>query len=113
MMKHKMKLHNEPFVGIKNGTKTIEMRLNDKKRQLIKIGDIIEFENRLTFEVIHTQVINIYKFNNFDELYNYFDKVSIGYNEDETANPNDMKKYYSKEEQDCFGVLGIEIKLIV
>ena len=31
-MKHEMKLNNEPFERIKNGTKTIEMRLNDEKR---------------------------------------------------------------------------------
>ncbi|MBB1548964.1 MAG: DUF3850 domain-containing protein [Clostridiales bacterium] len=31
-MKHEMKLNNEPFERIKNGTKTIELRLNDEKR---------------------------------------------------------------------------------
>ncbi len=30
-MKHEMKLNNEPFECIKNGTKTIELRLNDEK----------------------------------------------------------------------------------
>ena len=30
-MKHEMKLNNEPFERIKNGTKTIELRLNDEK----------------------------------------------------------------------------------
>ena len=41
-MKHKMKLNNGPFERIKNGTKTIELRLNDEKRQLLKIKDLIE-----------------------------------------------------------------------
>ena len=31
-MKHEMKLNNEPFERIKNGTKTIELRVNDEKR---------------------------------------------------------------------------------
>ena len=35
-MKHEMKLNNGPFERIKNGTKTIELRLNDEKRQLLK-----------------------------------------------------------------------------
>lgn len=30
-MKHEMKLNNEAFERIKNGTKTIELRLNDEK----------------------------------------------------------------------------------
>ena len=30
-MKHEMKLNNGPFERIKNGTKTIELRLNDEK----------------------------------------------------------------------------------
>lgn len=38
-MKHEMKLNNGPFERIKNGTKTIELRLNAEKRQLLKIKD--------------------------------------------------------------------------
>jgi ASC-1-like (ASCH) protein len=30
-MKHEMRLNDEPFTYIKNGTKTIELRLNDEK----------------------------------------------------------------------------------
>ena len=36
----------------------------------------------------------------------------MGYNENEIANPKDMEQYYSKEEQDKYGVLGIEIKVV-
>ena len=110
-MMHIMRLHNKPFMLIKDGIKNIEMRINDDKRQLIKIGDNIQFVNRFTNEIIYTEVINLYYFNNFEELYNNFDKVSIGYDKNDDANPNDMNKYYSKEEIDKFGVLAIEIKL--
>ena len=34
--------NNKPYMSIKNGTKTIELRLNDEKRQLLKIKDITE-----------------------------------------------------------------------
>ena len=33
---HEMRLNNSPFELIKGGTKTIEIRLNDEKRSLIK-----------------------------------------------------------------------------
>ena len=42
---HEMKLYPAPFDSIKSGRKTVEMRLNDEKRQLIKIGDRIRFVN--------------------------------------------------------------------
>lgn len=42
-MIHNMRLHNEPFELIKNGTKTIELRLNDEKRSLIKENDFLSF----------------------------------------------------------------------
>ena len=45
-MKHYLNLWPNPFKMIKLGIKTIEMRLNDEKRSLIKIGDFIEFENK-------------------------------------------------------------------
>lgn len=44
-MTHKMNLQDKYFDFIKNGTKRIELRLNDEKRQQIKIGDSIEFSN--------------------------------------------------------------------
>lgn len=111
-MIHQMKLHDKPFQSIKSGSKRIEMRLNDEKRQLIKIDDIIEFTNITTNEKIKTQVIQLHKFANFEQLYNSFDKICLGYKENEQANSQDMELYYSKEEQNNYGVLGIEIKLI-
>ena len=54
----------------------------------------------------------VLRYNSFAELYNNFDKVSLGYKEDELASPDDMELYYSKEEQEKYGVLGIEIKLV-
>ena len=44
-MTHQMKLHDSPYEMIKNGSKDIEMRLNDPKRQQIQIGDEIIFTN--------------------------------------------------------------------
>lgn len=111
-MLYNMRLNNEPFELIKCGTKTIELRLNDEKRQLIKENDIIIFENRTTKETLMTKVIKLHKYNNFKELYKHFNKVTLGYKDDEEANPLDMEQYYSREEQGKYGVVGIEIKLI-
>lgn len=106
-----MRLHNGPFEKIKSGTKTIEMRLNDEKRQLIKVGDFIKFINRVTEEELTTLVKGIYYYESFDELYKHFDKISIGYDLEDDADPNDMSQYYSNEDIENYGVVGIEIEV--
>lgn len=109
---HLMKLDDDPFEKIKNGTKKIEMRLFDYKRQKINIGDAIEFTKITNNEKLTAEVINIHKCKTFEELYNKFDKILIGYNEEDYADPKDMEKYYSKEEIKKFGVVGIEIRVL-
>lgn len=111
-MIHKMKLKDKPFKSIKAGTKTIELRLYDEKRKLLNVGDVIEFTNIDTKEVIKVEILQLHRFNNFDDLYKHFNKISMGYEENEVAKPSDMEEYYSKEEQQEYGVVGIEIKLL-
>ena len=110
-MIHEMRLHDEPFKLIKAGTKTIELRLYDEKRQEINVGDMIEFTSRATGERQLTKVIGLHIYSSFADLYKKHDKVSMGYSEDEAAKPEDMELYYSKEEQGKYGVVGIEIQL--
>lgn len=105
-------LHNEPFQAIKNKTKNIEVRVNDEKRRKLKEGQIIEFQNRSTNEILKTKIIKLHLFPTFTESYAAFPKESLGYQKDEEANPYDMEKYYSKEEQEKYGVVGIEIEVI-
>ena len=51
-MIHYLNLHDAPFQSIKNKLKTIEMRLNDERRKLINVGDIIVFTNNVTNETL-------------------------------------------------------------
>ena len=109
---HNMRLWSDSFDLIKRGIKTIEMRLNDEKRSKIKVGDIIEFINISTLEKLKVKVDKIYKYNNFEQLYKKHDKIFLGYKKNEDANPNDMLMYYTKEEIDKYGVLGIKVIVI-
>ena len=111
-MRHEMRLHDVPFKKIQAGTKTIEMRLYDEKRQMIQVGDEIEFTSRTTGDKQLTEVCAIHLFNTFAEIYRDFDKISLGYDIDEKASFTDLEKYYSKEEQEKYGVVGIEIRNI-
>lgn len=105
MKTHTMNLYNDAFNLIKQGSKTIELRLYDEKRQKILIGDLIQFINIDNKNVLSTKVKNIF-------IYKDFDKMSIGYKEDEIANYKDMEQYYSIEDIEKYGVIGIEIQLI-
>ena len=109
-MTHYMNLWDDSFCAIKEGWKTIEMRLNDEKRSIIKVGDSIEFTNTTSQEKMLCIVLNMFYYPNFAELYKNHDKLSIGYKEKEKADPDDMRKYYTAEQIEKYGVVGIELK---
>ena len=109
---HNMRLNNKPFCLIINRKKTVELRLNDEKRKKVKEGDIIIFENNETLEKISVLVVKIYKFDNFKKLYENIDKTLMGYSNEEEALSSDMEKYYSIEQQNKYGVLGIEFNIL-
>lgn len=107
---HNMNLNPSPFYFINNELKDIEMRLNDEKRSIIKIGDMIKFTNNETKEEVNTLVVDLHKYDDFSGLYNKFDKTRLGYLENEIAKTEDMEEYYSKENIRKYGVLGIEVR---
>ena len=114
-MIYEMTLHKSPFLAIKSGKKTIEMRLYDEKRKPISVGDQIRFTLRDSEnETILTEVVSISVFDSFEKLYAAFPLSVLGYTEEEyaTASYLDMGQYYSPEAQAACGVVGIGIRLI-
>ena len=113
-MKHKMKLQPKYFNFILNGTKRIELRLNDEKRQMIKINDIITFvkkpELNKSFEA---KVVGLLNYSNFSELFKDFD-ISILADNSMTKKEllYVLQEFYTPEKQAQFGVLGIKLELI-
>lgn len=70
-MLHTMKLQPHSFDKIKEGSKTIEVRLFDKKRQGLKIGDIIEFRcEPERKEVVQTEIVGLLNYKTFLDLVN-------------------------------------------
>ena len=113
-MTHYMNLHPQPFSMIANGSKTIELRLFDEKRQLISIGDTLIFTStKDANSTISCVVENLHIFANFEELYQALPLDKCGYLPEEIAiaSAKDMEVYYSLENQKCYGVVGIEIRL--
>lgn len=108
-MLHKMKLKEMPFEQIKNGTKTIEFRLYDEKRQQIKVGDKIEFSKLPDLqEKLIVDVVELYREDTFEDLFRklYADEDEI------KRKTKSMYEYYSLEKEKEYGVIGIKISLI-
>lgn len=115
MNTHYMGLFKEPFENIVNGSKLMEFRLNDKKRQQIKVGDKITFNNLDNRdEIVSVLVLRIIKSNTFYTLFKDLVGTIYGPKETELDDWTEwMRKVYSLEKELKFGVVGIEIKRIV
>ena len=113
-MTHSMQLQPSPFEMIKDGTKTIELRLFDEKRRKIRIGDTIAFTNTETREVLSVRVLELMVFDSFETLYSRLPLLECGYTEEDidTASPDDMNAYYPREMQQKYGVVGIRVALL-
>ena len=113
-MTHEMKLQPEYYNFILNGTKRIEIRLYDEKRQSIKLGDTIKFlkEPELS-ESFNAKVIGLLRYNSFKDMFKDFD-ISILSDKSMTKEEliKVLEQFYTKEKQEQYGVLGIRIELI-
>jgi ASC-1-like (ASCH) protein len=97
-----MKLQPEYFNFILNGTKRIEIRLNDEKRQNIKLGDKIKFLKEPDLnESFEAQVIGLLRYNSFEEMFKDYD-ISILSDKSMTKEEliSVLEQFYTKEKQE-------------
>ncbi|MCC7357054.1 hypothetical protein IT408_00935 [Candidatus Uhrbacteria bacterium] len=108
-MVHEMKLQPDPFEVVKNGTKIIESRLFDEKRQLIQLGDQILFRNTINLnETLLVRVDGLLRYPTFSAMFSDFSAASFG-GESKSALEEQIYSFYSKEDEAKYGVLGIRI----
>ncbi len=115
MKVYSMRLNAEPFALIERGEKSIELRLNDEKRQQLCVGDEIIFTHAQDGKkTLRCKICALHSFPNFQALYAALPLLQCGYTKDTVAlaHPSDMEAYYSQEEQKKYGVLGIEIRVL-
>lgn len=111
-MTHEMKLQPEPFDRIKDGTKKIESRLYDEKRQLIQLGDEIVFKkNPEAIESVTARVVGLLRYPTFSAMFSDFDPAMFG-GESHQFLEDQIYAFYSKEDEAKYGVLGIRIELV-
>lgn len=107
-----MKLNATPFAMMKSGRKWVEMRLYDEKRRKIKVDDEIVFTHTDTAETLLCRVKGLCVCASFYELYRRYPSTALGYLAEEKADPQDMLAYYSQENIDVYGVVGIEVEIL-
>ena len=111
-MTHEMKLQPKYFDFIKNGTKRIELRLFDDKRKAILLGDTIKFiKEPERLESIEVTVKGLLRYNTFEELINDFNiEILSDTSLSKEELLNDLETFYTKEEQEKYGILGIRFE---
>ena len=107
---HKLNVKEKYYNMLKSGSKTIELRLFDDKRKMIKVGDYIEFSNNSDADdKFVARVVKLYRAGNFSELCKNIDCRNAGF-----ATEKELIKvlgeFYSAERQTQSGVVGIEIQ---
>lgn len=110
-----MKLNDLYFDLVRQGKKSVEVRLFDEKRQMISPGDYIIFsragDERDKLKVRVKYMAECYA---FSELFDMFRPEEFGYSEKCTSLQfqEDMYKIYTREQVDKYGVVGIVIEVI-
>lgn len=112
-MEYEMKLKPVYFEKIKAGEKIYEIRLNDEKRQLLKIGDTLLFKKEpdLT-ESLQTIIVDLIYFKSFSEMLETLPADKIGFKDySKQEIENVYHKFYSVEDELKYGVVAIKLKI--
>jgi ASC-1-like (ASCH) protein len=111
-----MKIHLDPdiFEQVKNGTKNVEARVNDPKRQQLKVGDeLLVLKRPDESESLTVRITKLKYFSNFTELADYYPierLYSPSFTKEEYLAL--FPKFYSEEEIAKYGTVAIEFELI-
>lgn len=106
---HYMSVKQRYFNLLKEGKKTIELRLFDEKRQKIKMGDYILFSNADNMkESFQGKVTNLYWEKDFNDLCKKIAPKQAGFQTKKEL-LNALTDFYPNEKQKKFGVVGIEV----
>lgn len=107
---HQMQLHPAPFARMASGQKKNEIRLNDEKRRLLAVGDLIEFSNRgQQNEKLQVRVTKLEPFPGFAELYHAHQSEFPEWTLDSFVQSS-LSEYYSPAQEKQWGALYIGIE---
>jgi ASC-1-like (ASCH) protein len=91
-MQYQMKLAKEPFEKIRSGAKRVESRLFDENTAKAKIQGLLRYQS-------------------FENLFADHDPALFGEN-DRDFLLKQIKQFYSDEDEQKYGVIGIRLELV-
>ena len=109
-----MIVHLRPdiFELVKNGTKTVEVRVNDEKRRKLKVGDIISFlklpDNDEKIDAIVEELAYYKDFVSLVNHYSMEELYSSLYSKEDFINL--LMSFYKEEEIQEYGTVAIKFK---
>ena len=111
-----MQIHLDPeiYEQVKNGTKNVEARVNDEKRQQLKVGDVVEVLKRPDEnESLNVRITNLKNFSDFAELADNYPierLYSASFTKEQYVAL--FPKFYSDEEINKYGTVAIEFEMV-
>jgi ASC-1-like (ASCH) protein len=109
-----MGLYGPYFASIREGRKTVEVRLSDAKRRKINVGDIIEFiEQPELGQTLQVQVVGLREYRSFREMYEnipFREFDCEGWSMQEML--DGTYEIYTPEQETKWGTLAISMKYI-
>ena len=112
-MEHQIKLQPQYYQFILTGTKRIELRLYDAKRQQMQVGDSIKILKEPDLQsFFQAEIIGLFRYNTFAELVQDFDISELA---DKSMTKEqlltELATFYPQELEQQYGVLGIQLKV--
>ncbi|MBQ4472469.1 MAG: ASCH domain-containing protein [Alphaproteobacteria bacterium] len=107
---HTMKVQTKYYHLLKQGTKRVELRLYDEKRQQIKVGDEIQFSDLSdAADTFMARVVALHRAPDFRALCDIVKPELCGFH-DAAELVQIMEQFYPADKQKQYGVVGIEIE---
>ncbi len=110
-MIHTLRLHAAPFRRISEGSQSIEVRLNDEKRQAMQPGDVIMLISRENPEMhLSARIKRMDQYPTFKEVFEENDAKDLA-----AEGPDEWKRmyeYYTPEDEAKYGAVAIRIELL-
>ena len=101
------------FFCAKSGEKIFEIRLNDEKRRLLKVGDCLFFKREQECnQELHTHIVELKHYKSFVDMLNEIPIGLIGF--ENMYNVDVLKEYhkfYTPEDEFKYGVVAIKVEV--
>lgn len=109
---HHMHVQENYYNQLKSGLKTVELRVNDEKRQSIKVGDTVIFKPQgFAQDALKMEVKNCIYAPSFDELLKQINEDALG-SVSKIEQLVALNKFYEPEEVKVYGVLGMYLEAL-